>query len=276
MEILRHCLPPSIQRTLDKFPELLRGTYKCILKEIEKPRRDHARRLLQCLVVAIRPLRVEELAELLAFDFDGAEGLPKSNASWRWEDQEQALLSTCPSLIAIVDADHSRVVQFSHFSVKQFLTSPGLATSNGDVSYYHVNLKPAHTTLAQACLSVLLQLDDSGAAEDDFEQSLPLARYAAEHWVSHAQFEDVSTRLWKGMEDLFNQDKPHFSAWLQLCDIDTNPVSGSTFSLFSVIKKSEASPLYYAALCGFHDLAARLIVQYPEHVHARGGHYVTP
>jgi len=247
-------------------------TYERVLKEIKKPQQDHARRLFQCLVVAIRPLRVEELAEVLAVDFDDAEGIPKLNPSWRWEDQEQALLSSCSSLIAIVDAEDSRVVQFSHFSVKEFLTSPRLATSSEDVSRYHVDLEPAHTILAQACLSVLLQLDDR--VQDNFEQSFPLAQYVSEYWTSHAQFEDVSTHLQKGMEDLFDLDKPHFSSWLRFHNMDTDR-SDSSFYLFS-LGQSQAFPLYYAALCGFHDLAAHLIVKYPQHVNARGGCYVTP
>ena len=272
LDILRHCLPASVQRTLNELQESLDGTYERILKEIKKPHRDHARRLLQCLVVAIRPLRVEELAELIAFDFNDAEGIPKLNASWRWEDQEQALLSSCSSLITIVDAGYSRVVQFSHFSVKEFLTSPRLATSSEDVSRYHVDLEPAHTILAQACLSVLLQLDDR--VQDNFEHSFPLAQYASEYWTSHAQFEDVSTHLRKGMEDLFDLDKPHFSAWLRFHNIDTDR-RDSSFYIFSP-GQSQAFPLYYAALCGFHDLAAHLIVKYPQHVNARGGCYVTP
>ena len=135
LETLRHCLPSSVRHTLDELPESLDETYERILKEIKKPNRHHARRLLQCLGVATRPLRVEELAEVLALDFDDADGIPKLKASWRWEDQEQALLSSCSSLIAIVDSDGSLVVQFSHFSVKEFLTSPRLATPNRDVSH---------------------------------------------------------------------------------------------------------------------------------------------
>ena len=135
LDILRHCLPPSVQRTLNELPEALGETYERILEEIKKPGRDHARRLLQCLIVAIRPLRVEELAEVLAVNFD-AEGIPKLNPSWHWEDQEQELLSSCSSLIAIVDAEDSRVVQFSHFSVEEFLTSSRLANPSEDVSHY--------------------------------------------------------------------------------------------------------------------------------------------
>lgn len=88
------------------------------MKEIKKPNRGLARCVLQRLVVAIWPLRVAELAEVLAVDFDDAEGMPKLNSDWRWDGQEQALLIACSSLIAIVEVGDSRVVQLSHFSVK--------------------------------------------------------------------------------------------------------------------------------------------------------------
>jgi ankyrin repeat protein len=265
-----------VRRTLDELPESLDETYERVLREIKKPSRDHARRLLQCLVVAIRPLGVEELAEVLAVDFGDAEGIPKLKLNWRWEDQEQALLISCSSLIAIVDTGRSRVVQFSHFSVKEYLTSTRLATSSGDCSGYHVDLKPAHTILAQACMSVLLQADDH-AEQNEVEMRSPLAKYAAEHWVSHAQFQRVSSLLRKAMEYLFDSDKPYFMAWLQLHDIDNDSgTQSSSFSYYAVRPKSDATPLYYAALCGFQDLVEHLVIKYPQHVDTRGGHFMTP
>jgi hypothetical protein len=246
-----------------------------MLREIKKPNRDHARRVLQCLVVAIRPLRVEELAEVLAVDFDDAEGVPKLKPSWRWEDQEQALLSSCSSLIAVVGTGRYRVVQFSHFSVKEYLTSARLATSSQDVSRYHIVLEPAHTILAQACVSVLLQLHDHNE-EDEVERNAPLARYAAEYWARHAQFEDVVSRI-KGMDYLFDPDRPYFTAWRQLYDIDTPPSGASALHYFAVPQESSANtPLYYAALCGFRSLVEQLIVKHPQHVNVLGGYYRTP
>ena len=197
MEVLRDCLPSSVQRTLMELPETLDETYKRILKEVKKPNRDLARRVLQCLVVATRPLRVAELAEVLAVDFDDTEGIPRLNPDGRWEDQEQALLIACSSLIAVVEAGHSdsmsetadggshvevddlRIVQFSHFSVKEFLTSSRLATASEEVSNYHINLEPAHVILGQACLGVLLHIQDD--VEERTPKDHPLARYAAEH-----------------------------------------------------------------------------------------------
>jgi hypothetical protein len=265
-----------VRRTLDELPESLDETYERVLKEIKKPNRDHARRLLQCLVVAIRPLRVEELAEVLAIDFDDADGTPKLNPMWRWEDEEQALLASCSSLIAIVESGESRVVQFSHFSVREFLTSTRLATSSGEVLGYHVALEPAHTILAQACMGILLRSDNrdeqSGNGADN---NSPLCRYAAEHWVAHAQFEGVSSYLRTSMESLFDLDKPYFAAWLKLYDIDTFVPRRSIFYLFTNGTRG-VFPLYYAALCGFQDLVQNLIVKYPRHVNAKGGYYSTP
>ena len=274
LDVLRHCLPPSVRRTLDELPESLDETYERVLKEIKKPNRDHARRLLQCLVAAIRPLDVKELAEVLAVDFDDSEGIPKLKPNWRWEDEEQALLSSCSSLITIVETEDYRLVQFSHFSVKEFLTSGRLATSSVDVSRYHIDLEPAHTILAQACMSILLQRDD-GVEENGVVKRSPLAEYAAENWVTHAQFERVSSFLRKAMEILFDPDKPYFAAWLQLYNIDTDP-GLSSLDLFWDDTKPDVSPLYLAALGGFQDLVEHLVIKYPHHVNNSGGGYVIP
>jgi len=293
LDTLRHCLPSSIRRTLKELPESLDETYERVLREIKKPNRDMAHRLLQCLVVAVRPLRVAELAEVLAVDFDDGEGTPKLNSSWRWDDHEQALLLSCSSLISIVENDDhvntdrddgdysddtsyddSRVVQFSHFSVKEFLTSPRLTTPNRDVSRYHIDLEPSHTVMAQVCLSVLLRLDDS-AEENSVGNSPSLAIYAAEHWVAHAQFQSVSSRVRNAMECLFDLDKPYFAAWLRLYDVDTD-LATSPLYYFSNGDKIDAGPLYYAALCGFKGLVEKLIIKYPHLVDATGGYYRTP
>jgi len=87
---------------MEELPDSLDETYERILREIRKPNEGHACRMLQCLVAAVRPLRVAELAEVLAFDFSG-EGIPKLNPDWRWEDHEEAVMSTCSSLVMIID-----------------------------------------------------------------------------------------------------------------------------------------------------------------------------
>ena len=227
--------------------------------------------------MAIRPLSVKELAEVLAVDFDDADGIPKLKTNWRWEDEEQALLSSCSSLITIVEADDYRVVQFSHFSVKEYLTSARLATSSLDVSRFHIDLEPAHTILAQACMSVLLRPENAVEESSAIEKKSPMAGYATRHWVTHAQFKRVSSFLRKAMEYLFDLDMPYFAAWVHLYDIDTHPSwESSSLHWFAASPKSDATPLYLAALSGFQGLVEHLVVKYPQTVNAIGGHYVTP
>ena len=266
---LRRCLPPNIRRVLDELPESLDGTYGRILREIRKPNQEHARRLLHCLAAAVRPLRVEEIAEVLAIDFN-TDGIPKLNLGWRREDPEEAVISTCSSLVIIVKDEDSRVVRFSHSSVKKFLTSVQLAEPIQDVSHYHIQLETAHSILAQACLGILLQFDDR--VDRDNIDGFPLARYAAQYWTTHARVEDASSRIKDGIECLFDVDKPYFSTWLWIFNEDRGghsmPTIGPT--------KPEAVPLYYAARLGFQVMAEHLIAEYPQHVNAKGGKEMTP
>ncbi|KAN0141385.1 hypothetical protein V8E53_001141 [Lactarius tabidus] len=267
LETLRYCLPQSVRRTLDELPESLDETYERVMMEIKRANQSHTYRMLQCLTVAIRPLLVAELAELLAFDFEEAKGgIPKLNSDWRWEGHEQAVLSTCSSLVTVVPNDGSPVVQFSHFSVKEFLMSDRLATSKRDISQYHISLEDANTLLAQSSLAVLLRDPDVNNHADN----APLAGYAAKHWATHAQFKNVASRLRDGMKDLFDPDKPYFDAWVQLYNIDPN-----MYKRNAPDSEPGARPLYYAALCGFHELMEHLVLKYPQSANARGGNFGT-
>ena len=262
LESLQHCLPSSIRQTLYQLPQTLDETYASVLNQIPQGSRDHAHRMLQCLMVALRPLRVEEVAELLAFEFKAEGAVPEYRTDWRPNDQVEAVLSTCSSLISIVDDNDFQVIQFSHFTVKEFLMSNRL----GDYSHYQIFPRPAHTILAQVCLGCLLHLD--GQAGNAIVKGLPLAEYAAKHWVTHAQFEDVTTRVKDGMETLFDCDKPHFRAWVGIYNMDGESSSESPSEI--------PTPLYYSSLCGFSALVKHLSTKHPLHVNAMGGKYKFP
>ena len=255
LEMLRHSLPQNVPHILSQLPASLDETYTRVLKEIGKTDKFCAYRLLQCLTVARRPLRVGELAEILALDFDAEEGIPELKENWRWKDEQEAVLSTCSSLISVVGDDDHRVVQFSHFSVKEFLTSDRLATSSPDISHFHILLRPAHTVITKACLGILLQSGhDTGDTMAMHTSSLHW--YAVSCWMEHARFE----KLWTYVEDgvrqgikrLFDPAKPYLKRWL-MYNIHFQLLVGSHIEVL------RGSPLYYASMCGFFDLAAHLI-----------------
>jgi hypothetical protein len=122
---------------------------------------------------------------------------------WRPEYPEEAALSACSTLIAIVENDGSKIVRFSHFSVKEYLTSDRLRTSEvGNVCNYHIPLDATHTILARACLAVLLQLDENVDKEH-------LATFHSMLLSTGSRFEDVALRIQDYMERLFNACTMH-------------------------------------------------------------------
>ncbi len=232
-------------------------------------KQQFAHRLFQCLAVSVRPLRIEELAEILAVRFDvGA--LPQFNTSWRPGDAEEVVLSACSSLITVINMNGSRIVQFAHFSVKEFLTSDRLATASDDLSRYHVVPHVAHATLAQASLGVLLQLDDR--VDKESIGNFPLADYAARHWSEHGRYEGVSSTIRDATECLFDREKPHFSAWIWVYDID-DPWRQPLPTKYP--ERPEAAPLYYAVHCRLRWLIEHLVATYPGDIDARGGFHNT-
>ena len=159
------------------------------MREIKEEKWGDAWRLLLCVAVASRPLRLEELAEVLAFDFDVGP-IPKFCETFRPQNSVQAVLSTCATLVSVVNVENSRVIQFTHFTVKEFLTSDRMAEKDDSISSYQISMTDAHALVAQACLDMLLHLGKD--VTRDGLKNFPLAGYAAEYWLEHARFVGVS------------------------------------------------------------------------------------
>jgi hypothetical protein len=273
LDTLRRCLPSSIAKALRELPDTLDDTYEKSLQGIPKEKRQHAYRLFQCLVAAIRPLSVEELAEVLIIKFD-PDAPPSLMESWRTDNPEEELLSACSTLISIVDVDGSKIVQFSHFSVKEFLTDDRLRDSKiEDIRDYHIATHTAHAILARACLTVLLQLDEKVNKKQ--LPSYPLVFYAAQYWVDHARSDGVEPQIKDVMTRLFDPKQPHIGAWIWIHDVDSD-IKRPPDSIDERPSRVDATPLYYASLCGLSWMAKHLITTRQDDVNAKCGRHGTP
>jgi hypothetical protein len=186
--------------------------------------------------------------------------------NWRPENPEEAILSTCSTLISVIEDESSRIIQFSHFSVKEFLTSDRLRTSD-IASDYYIPLDSAHTILARACLAVLLQLDDT--VDKERLKMFPLAIYAAQRWVDHAKYEGVESRVQEAMKELFNPKKSYLASWIWIHDIVDGWYRESIDDLGERSSLPERTPLYCAAYCGFSGVTNYLIVAHAEDINAQ-------
>src|SRR5260221_176807 len=264
LDTLRRCMPSSIRKVLNELPTTLDDTYERMLQGIPREKFQHASRLFQCMVAAVRPLRVEELAEIFAIEF-GPNNTLDLVVDWRPENAEEAVLSTCSTFITVINDGGSKIAQFSHFSVKEFLTSDRLQMSDvGNICQYYIPLEPAHAILARACVTVLLQLDEEG--DDERFEPLPLASYAAKNWVRHAQFEDVASRIQDSLAYLFDPQKPHFRPRILLRSVlDVS----SRYPTFFDENPHKLTPMFLAAFCGFSGLVKHLIVTHAPDVNAK-------
>jgi len=204
------------------------------------------------------------LAEILAFDFEGP--IPAFREECRLKNPVEAVLSTCSTLLSVVEDWDSQVVQFAHFSVSEFLTSIRFAEKLDSISSrYHISMTPAHTVITKACLGMLLHLDQT--VTRDSLSRFPLAEYAAEYWFEHARFEGVSQNAEEGMKQLFDRTKPYFSIWLWIHD--------PTADYWQRREGAEGpfpprgTPLHYAAFCGLHDIAKVLATEYPKDMNSQ-------
>ena len=198
---------------------------------------------------------------------------PMSCPDCRPEDAEDAILSACSSLVSVVKANDSQIVQFSHFSVKEYLTSDRLATSTTpNIRNFHAPLESAHMIMVQACVTVLLQLDEKvGRARIE---GLPLAIYAAQHWADHARFKNIVLKIQDRIECLLDPTKPHFAAWTWIFD-GVGENGRSVSDLEEHPSPTEATPLHYAALRGLSWAIKQLVAQ-REDMDISGGSYGTP
>ena len=156
-----------------------------------------------------------------------------------------------------------KIVQFSHFSVKEYLTSDRLQLSEvANIRQYYIPLEPSHAILARACVAVLLQADE----EQDKKRfrALPLGSYAIDHWVRHARFGDVASRIEDSLAYLFNPTMSFFKPRILVVCLKDR--AQADFNHFSFHDPDKVTPLFLAASCGFNGLVKRLIVAHAPHV----------
>ncbi|KAA6415797.1 MAG: hypothetical protein FRX48_00515 [Lasallia pustulata] len=207
LDALQNCHRlPILRKALESLPETLDETYARILRNISEEDSHDAIKILQWLTYSSRPLRIEELAEIVAVNINGS---PWFDHTARFPDQED-VLAICSSLVAVEDVsieeDDSeddkyllqrqygstlvnpiQVVRLAHFSVKEYLVSKRIRDQAAATARYAIQEIQANQSIAAACLAYLLQFNQHGSLTSQTLEDFPLARYAAEYWLQHTR-----------------------------------------------------------------------------------------
>ena len=229
LDLLGDCFNlPQLRHALASLPKTLDDTYARILCNIDK-NYSHCNReilkMLHWLTFSARPLRLEELAEIVAIDVHET---PRFDPERRWPEPRE-IMAICSSLVTLTAIDNSdsdfdddydddvdnlteesgsqsgegsqdhsvrpisrnssskdsMYVRLAHFSVKEYLVSDRIQHSIA--IHYSVQEIVSHGVLSEDCIAYLLQFDNSGSLTRETLDLYPLADYAAAFWAYHAK-----------------------------------------------------------------------------------------
>ncbi|KAN0115502.1 hypothetical protein V8E51_005046 [Hyaloscypha variabilis] len=176
--------PLAIRKALTDLPVGLDATYDRMLQTTKPEYRKKVSSTLQWLAFSMRPLTVEELAEIFILDhehnppFDEAERL----------NVPEKVLNYLPSLVTTVQvrAVTTRTeVRLAHFSIKEYLISPRIA--QGPATDFSTTETEAHLHILLGCLAYHLHHSATILATEEQCKHFVLWEYAAGFWTHHLE-----------------------------------------------------------------------------------------
>ena len=281
LDVLSGCLSlGKLRHTLDSLPETLDETYDRILCKIDPLFKREVLHILQWLTCSLRPLSLDEVAEVVAFDVDSDDKFNDENRLAEPED----VLNICSSLVISIETDSDdnevvnnepdsdddlkdhnsdnvpasstskarvTMVRLAHFSVKEYLVSDRIRI--GSAAFFSVDEEASNAMIGATGLSCLQLYDEAlFPSSKDFSTEFPLARYSAKFWHDH--FSAINNTAQPSIApDLFLSEE-RMRNWIALYDLDSHV--GDTEELG---ENALGSPLYYAALTGLKSLVEALI-----------------
>ena len=225
--------PDQAQTMLDSLPKTLDSFYEKMLLEIDPVHQKHAIAGLQWLSSSARPLYVDEFSEAIVMNPDER---PFFNPHKRLWHVSEVLRIFPAGMVTVTErflaADHYQsysehdstetfssqslqdenstltdrsLIQFSHFSVKEYIISRRL--SQGKASQYFVNEMLAHRALSETCLLYLSEIAEIGKSWLQTRKDYPLLRYCCYFWSYHVE---------KLEQDTEHFPNPSLSSFLQI------------------------------------------------------------
>lgn len=212
------------RQALTSLPPTLNETYRRILERVDK-RGSSVRRLVQrCLQfigAADPPLTIWELREAVSVE-DDTDHLDQESLV-----DETTILQHCSSLVRVRQETYSSV-EFSHFSVAEYLQGASLPGSN--LEQYRISQSEGCRDLATTCLRFIslnqMSYRPTATPQDvdyiiDRHKEHPFYSYAALCWLLYASHHLQDDTISGLVRELFNPQRTDvFLSWtLELCHL---------------------------------------------------------
>jgi len=260
-------LPQSLEETYDRILDTIGDTYK-----------SDVRVILQWLTLSKRPMRLEEVAEIVAFD----ETCTAFDVNRRLLNPLE-VLTMCSSLLVanetyFYDYEYKDTkvliteLRLAHFTVKDYLLSERLQQSRN--SYYRIEEKTSSLQIAKSCLTYLNMEQLSCGYQGkrihrDLLRQWPLLDYAA-------QFCGLCLRLVENDLDssALTLLKKLLSTHILPNGGNLGTFIGTVWSMATMDQIGKTPPIYFAASYGLASVVKLLLTDVAAvDLEARGGRY---
>ncbi|KAJ7487141.1 ankyrin repeat-containing domain protein [Mycena latifolia] len=281
----------QVTKALSEMPTSLESLYDRILQDIADPDMvSTVSRTITWLMFSKRPMKLEEIIDTLAFEFDRQP--LQFNPAERM--RPKALLAAWGGLVTVLEGT---TVKLAHASVNEyFLSAQRPRNLYGHSAFSE---QAAHLLIARTCVAYLCNFDRILDDKADV-QRYPLALYAAENWAFHARFCDEirlvlgradeimqmpgggknaviratdshiyrPTELIEAILELLRRESAQYISLCRLNDLDEHWWEHRGFSRSAPI----LPPLYMSAWLGIGQVVQELLRQ-GDHVNEPGGRY---
>lgn len=294
-DVLRKCrTQKDIDTVLLTLPRTLEDTYSRILDAIDEASQPEVRAVLQWLAFSQRPMRLDEVAEIVAFDTSHA-----SIDLTRRLLNPLDVLTMCSSLLVTnethygydynyieasqpgpssypLDSDKASITELrlAHFTVKDYLLSQNLQES--EHTYYKLEEKASNLQIARACLTYLnMEQFSQGYQGRRFHAALvkkwPLLDYSARFCGHHLKIaenclEEIDHKLLRKL----------FSSHTLPNGGNFGTLVGTAWPAAGRELIQTTKPLYFAASHGLVTVVRLLLTGITAtEIEALGGHYAS-
>ncbi|KAF2809376.1 uncharacterized protein BDZ99DRAFT_531589, partial [Mytilinidion resinicola] len=250
LEEVRQCSKPA--RILDQLnnpPKDLDTTYSRILSNVPEMYHCELRTILMLLSFSTRPMTIQEVAEATAVDLKKQSFTTKN----RFGDPSD-LLEFCSSLVSL---DH-KIIQFAHFSVKEYLLASRTKESIPTPFLFNDHL--SHSQITQMCLIYLLDFNGGKKIVRNHDSEFPFLGYAALHWATHlTQVKETERDAIEAllMRVFDPENDNHLINLLNLCNPDG--AKQVTMQPNSRTTRDFKPALYYASYYGLSPIVKLLL-----------------
>ena len=223
-KILRGKTEKRLLAIIDTLSGTVEEAYEKILAACDQ---KEARRILQIIVAARRPLTVTEIDVALEIEptFSSYNDIDR-----QFDDRKESIRENCGLFVSIVGSR----IYLIHQTARKFLVQKDIGPDDSKRWKHSINLQEGNRMLAEKCVTYLLfrelQTDPSPtqarnsflnrqpAVESDTQEH-PFLDYSATHWVAHVQEVNISRNDW-------------ISRTVKLCDI-RDGLSSTLFKIYS-------------------------------------------